>query len=218
MWNRRDYGVLAAAALATFGLTLGTFWPRVANAVDEKPAATTEVKIPTLAIGSVTVTAQLEKDKPHTVLVTVKNTSDEPASAKFKAAAMVSPPSSPLSRSGPLSSETWSSDYALELKASESQTLTVTVPDAAFDKLEGTKQVQQTQAAESQKPFNQNPFNMMTPGSARLMLSDPASKRSITALNLLPTPAQAAPAVTNIVNSVAQALPQATPRKGSQNQ
>jgi len=133
MWNRRDYGVLAAAALATFGLTVGTFWPRVANAVDDQPAATTEVKVPTLAVGKVQVTAAMDKKAPHAILLTVKNTGDERTSAAFKALAQVTPPTSPLSRGVFISRPAWESDYSLDLKPGEVKSISVALPDKAFD-------------------------------------------------------------------------------------
>ena len=133
MWNRRDYGILAAAALATFGLTVGAFWPRVANAVDDKPAATTEVKVPTLALGKVQVTAAFDKVQLHAVVLTVKNTSDQGTSASFKAIAQVTPPVSPFSRGIRISQPAWQSDYALDLKPGEVKAFTVNLPDAAFN-------------------------------------------------------------------------------------
>jgi hypothetical protein len=133
MWNRRDYAVLAAAALATFGITVGTFWPRAADAAGDGLALTNDVQVPTLTLGKVQVTAALDKEVPHAVVLTAKNTSDNNAAATFKAVAQVTPPTSPFSRSVRLNVPAWQEDYALNLKPGEVKAITVTLPDSAFN-------------------------------------------------------------------------------------
>src|SRR4051812_26553701 len=117
MWTKRDFGMVAAAALATFGVTVGVFWPRVVTAVEDKAASTTEVKVPTLTMGNVQVTAALDKVKERVMVLTVKNNSNEKGTALFKATAMMQTPG-PTGGRVAFSSwkQTWSNDYVMELE------------------------------------------------------------------------------------------------------
>lgn len=198
MWNRRDFAVLAAAALATFGLTVGTFWPRVAHAVDGQPAATTEVKVPTLYLGRVEVTAQLDKEKPHDMMLRVKNTSAQAASAKFLAQAEVSPPSNPFSRGIRMSNKVWSDDYAIDLQPDETRTITVTLPDAAFV-VEAVPE-----------PSDKVPAAMRTvPGRSYVTLANTEGRASVVALQLPATPKSPpeVPGVAKVVSKLTQSTP-----------
>jgi hypothetical protein len=190
MWNRKDLIVLAATAAATFGMTLATAWPRLANAVGETPAAVANVKVPALDLGQSQVTAALDPAKPRTVLLTVKNLTDEPVVAEFVATAMVSSPGTAVSRVGPIAQPVWSEEYSLELKAGETITVPATLPSSAF---------------ESTTTAAQQNTRVAIPGMSYLNLAaknQPA--RTISALNLrVPAPAPAPVAV------VAKAAPKA---------
>lgn len=132
MWTRRDLLALATAAVATFALTLGTFWARSAVATDAKSPATADVKTPTLNLGDIRVSAALSHDKPHTVLLSARNTSSQACTAHFRAAAMVSSASSAGSRSAPPATTTWSEGYTANLKPGEARQIAVSLPAAAF--------------------------------------------------------------------------------------
>jgi hypothetical protein len=92
MWTRRDFALLATAALATFGITVAAFWPRIANAVDDSPPATTDVKVPTLNLEGASVSAALDSAHARTVILTVRNLTDSAATAQFAAEANVVQP------------------------------------------------------------------------------------------------------------------------------
>jgi hypothetical protein len=177
MWNRRDCAVLAAAALATFGLTVGTFWPRVANAVDGQANPTVEVKVPVLEVGDVLVTAALDKKSPHTVLLTAKNLSGEPASAVFQASASSTPETLSISRRAPSSRQGWSSDYALQLQPYENQVVAVDLPDSLFGSTAGAIQVKSVAG-------NSNVATLTVPGRTSFTLVNPATKQTIVALDI----------------------------------
>ena len=132
MWNRRDCSILTLAALSTFALTLGLFWAAPAIAGDGKKSATTTVKTPTLALGTIHVTAARSSDKSRTILLSATNTSDKPATAHFRAAAMVVGTSSPGSRSPQPATVAWSQGFTANLKPGESTQITVPLPPAAY--------------------------------------------------------------------------------------
>ncbi len=170
MWNRRDAVVLATAAAATFGLTVAAFWPRTVHAVDEKPAPTTEVKVPTLDLQGVQVTAALDAKLEHTVIFTVYNTTQTATTAQFAAAAMVQEPSSAMSRIGPMSRQVWNQDYALDLQPGETKTVSVELPAEAFAS-QSTAQVQSNDTVNNNVNGQaQNSFMRMVPGSGYLTL------------------------------------------------
>jgi hypothetical protein len=179
MWNRREFALLAAAALATFGITVGTFWPRIAHAVDENRSVTTDIMVPTLQVGAVAVTAQIDKDKPHTVIFTAKNGSDQSANVKFTAFAQASPPSSSFLRETSPGRRIWSDNYALELKGNETKTIAVDLPDEAF---------QPMQDANANKTQSTTNARLMVPGSNTLVLLS-KDLNGISILNLTPSPA-----------------------------
>ncbi len=189
MWNRRDILVLTTAAVATFGLTLIAFCPRLANAVDETPAVTANIKTPTLAVGQIAVSAAMDRSNAHTIVLTLRNSADSSASAKFVASAMVLPSTSPLSRSLPISTQVWKEEYSLNLKSGETKTVSVSLPDNAFV----------TARAPAAAPDNniQKASRLLesTPGSSYLTLAsaDSQNPQSIRALTL---PMNPAPAVT----------------------
>jgi hypothetical protein len=179
MWNRRDYLVLATAAFATFGLTVTAFWPRVANAVDDKPAPTANIKMPTLVMGTVNVTAQLDKEATHNVLLTVQNTADQQGSAAVIVEVQAESPSSEGSRTKSPSQSIWSNEYSLKLQPNECRTITIKLPDSVF--------------TPAPAPANQRTTARTIPGRTFLTLSSktPPQQR-VMALNLTPTPTQPA--------------------------
>jgi hypothetical protein len=140
MWNRRDFAVLATAAVATFGLTLAGVYPRLANAVDQAPASTVEVKTPTLELGTAQVTAARDEADPNTVLFTVKNITDKPSTVEFLAQVMESPSVPSGSRSMPVSQPVWSQEMSSTLKAGETQTLKVALPASLSENSAGPAQ------------------------------------------------------------------------------
>jgi hypothetical protein len=128
MWNRHDYLVLAAAAVVTFGCTLAVSYPRLANAIDEKPAATTEVKVPTLNLGVAQISAALDAADPQTIIFTVKNVTDAPAKAAFVAQIMETSPMLAISRSAPPPQPATSDlELSADLKPGETQTIRKTL-------------------------------------------------------------------------------------------
>jgi hypothetical protein len=131
MWNRRDYVILATAAFASFGLTVATLWPRLANAVDQVKV-TNDVQVPTLDLAYSQVTAAMDPAKPHTVLLTVRNSTNNPATAGFAAQADKAGPSSPFSRVGPPSAVVWSQEFAIDLNPGETKVIAVDLPEVAF--------------------------------------------------------------------------------------
>jgi hypothetical protein len=143
MWNRRDCIVLAAAAVATFGLTLTAFYPRLAGAVDLVPIATTNVKTPTLDLGTATVSAALDPADPQTILFTVQNATDDPARVEFLAVVMETPPTSEDSRRAPSAQPVWSQELSVDLQAGE--TLTIRRTLAALPRTAPSSQVQASQ-------------------------------------------------------------------------
>jgi hypothetical protein len=132
MWNRRDIVLLATAAVATFGLTVATFWSRSAHAVGETPAATTEVKVPTLDLGDASVTAALDAEHERTVILTVRNLSASTTTAKFSASAAVVPPSSGRGRTLNFGQSVWSQGFAVDLEAGQTKAISVALPETAF--------------------------------------------------------------------------------------
>jgi hypothetical protein len=199
MWNRRDFAVLAAAAVATFGLTLAGFSPRLANAVERAPAATVNVKTPTLKVGGAQVTAARDEADPQTILFTVKNTTAEPTNVEFVAQVMETPSVPSGSRSMPMSQPIWSQEMSRALQGGETQTIKVTLAayltDAAAGEAKtaedsqaaansGNTNSDQTKAAKSARP--------KTPPVHYLALADKAQpNQAIMVLNF----ASAAPAV-----------------------
>jgi hypothetical protein len=176
MWNRRDLLVLATTAVATFGLTLVAFYPRTVQAVGEAEQATTEVKQPTLHVGSVSITAAMDPKNDHTVILTLINAGDAEFSAQFVAQAAVAPSSSPLSRSLSIPREVWKEEYALNLGAGETKTISIALPDNAFV------------VAPQAKPEDNDPkqaFLRATPGYSVLTLRSTGEKpQAIQALML----------------------------------
>jgi hypothetical protein len=189
MWNRRDMLVMATAAFATFGLALAAFYPRLANAVDETPAATANIKTPTLTVGPIAVSAAMDRTNAHTVVLTLRNPADSSASAKFVASAMVLPPTSPLSRSLPIGNQVWKEEYSLDLKSGETRTLSVSLPDNAFV----------TAPTPAAAPDNnvQKASRLLesTPGSSYLTLAS-ADTQNPQAIRALTLPMNPAPTVT----------------------
>jgi hypothetical protein len=157
MWTRRDFVLLATAAIATFGFTVATFVPRIANAVDETPV-TADVKVPTLNLGGASVSAALDPAHARTVLFTVRNTTDDAVTVQFSAQATVYGPTSMLSRVGPVGSQVWSQDLAVDLQPGQTKTLSVELPQAAFSAPDSTP------PAQVDRPGT-------VPGSAYLFLS-----------------------------------------------
>jgi hypothetical protein len=132
MWNRQHFAVMATAAVASFGLTLATFYPRLANAVDQAPAPTVEVKVPTLNLGTVAVTAAMDPTDNHTMILTLRNTGDADASAHFLAQASVTPESDGGSRRMPSPERVWNEEYSLNVQGGATKTVSVKLPDNAF--------------------------------------------------------------------------------------
>jgi hypothetical protein len=132
MWTRRDLVCLAVSAVATFGLTVTAFYPRLADAVDQNPAPTATINVPTLNLGTATVSAALDPDHNRTVIFTVRNPSDQKTTARFQAAAMVSSPPAPGSRGWGSVGQAWHEEYAVDLLPNETQRLSATLPDGAF--------------------------------------------------------------------------------------
>jgi hypothetical protein len=177
MWNRRDFVVLATAAVASFGLTLIAFWPRTVQAVGDTPPVTNDVKQPALDLGSVSVTAALDPAHSRTVLLTLHNLDGSEATVRFAASAAVVPPTSPFSRGEPMPREVWKEEYSLNLKPGETRTLSVALPDKAFV------------AAPKPTPEDNDPKKAIlreTPGFSYLQLAtiDAFKPKSIMALML----------------------------------
>ena len=78
MWTRRDYITLATSAIAAFSIATAVLSTGSLNAGDEKPAATADVKIPTLQLDGIRVTAAVASEKDHTVSFTVLNATGQP--------------------------------------------------------------------------------------------------------------------------------------------
>jgi hypothetical protein len=188
MWNRRDFAVLATAVLATFGIVVGTFWPRVAGAVDGQADPTTKIEVPVLEVGEVRVTAVFDKDSANTVILTARNLSSEPASAYFQATANSIDLTLGDWRSAPPPRQNWSSEYALELQPYETQILTATLPDNLLGSSRNGTQVQLLAA---------NGTTFMPP-RIQFILTNPATKQTITAVDV----AQGAVAAANTPSTV----------------
>jgi hypothetical protein len=183
MWTRRDFAVLATAAVATFGLSLTAFYPRLADAVDQAPG-TVNIKVPTLDVGTALVSAALDPADPQSILFTVKNVSDDPAKVEFVAEVMETPSMSLESRRAPAPQPVWSQELSVDLRPGE--TLTVRRTIAVLTPTAASSQVQSSQAKAAP----------MVPSSRYLSLSvkdQPA--RRINALSLA-TPAPAPKAAT----------------------
>lgn len=191
MWNRRDLLTVTSAALATFTLTLALSLPRLAVAVNDQPPATANIKIPTLTLDHGTVTAALDKSHPHTLILTLRNTSDSDAQLQFSTSVALAKPASVWSRTPSMSHQIWRQEIALDLEASETRDVTLQLPDAAFQQPD-------------QPPVDPR---QTTPGNAVVFLSRP-NGMIITALTLwtgktadvpamppspLPAPTQSAP-------------------------
>jgi hypothetical protein len=135
MWTRRDLVCLAASAVATFGLTLTLFYPSLADAVEDSPSATATISVPTLTVGTATVSAAMDPAGRRTVIFTVHNLSDQNTSARFVATATVSSPPPPESRGWGSMRQVWHEEYAVDLQPNETRSLSVILPDSAFGDL-----------------------------------------------------------------------------------
>jgi hypothetical protein len=203
MWNRRDFAVLAAAAVATFGLTLAGVYPQLANAVERSPASTVNVKTPTLKVGGAQVTAARDEADPQTILFTVKNMTAEPTNVEFVAEVMETPSVPSGSRSMPMPQPIWSQEMSRALQGGETQTIKVTlaahltdapaVPAKTAEGNQAAAENSNAKAAKSARP--------MTAPARYLALADKAQpNQAIMVLNF----ASAAPAV-----QIAAATPKA---------
>jgi hypothetical protein len=194
MWNRRDLVVLATAAVATFGLTVATLWPRSAHAVGETPSATTDVPVPTLNLGNARVTAAMDASQGRTVILTVRNLTAYETSVSFTAGATVIGPTSALSRGGPIGREAWKQEYALKLQADETKSVAVELPEAAFVQApKPTPEALQVPALDKASAPAPVLVQMpMTPGFSYLTLSSNAAPQpqTIQALKLPTLPAE----------------------------
>jgi len=180
MWTRRDFALLATAAIATFGITVAAFWPRLANAVDNQPPATTDVKVPTLNLEGASVSAALDSAHARTVILTVRNLTDSAATAQFAAEANVVQPVSIMSRGIPAGQAVWTNDYAVNLQPGETKAISVELPESAFVQQPPTPAPNSAQA-------QQTPMQMgMRPGRSYITLSTKGAPRaqSIQALSL----------------------------------
>jgi hypothetical protein len=169
MWTRHDFLMLSAAAVATCGITLAIACPRLANAVDQPPAATVEIRVPALDLGATRVTAANDEKHTGTVILTVTNAADKPSQVEFLAQLMESPPTNPLSRRKASAQPVWNQEYACTLAPRETQTIRAVLPAATPDQAE-------------QKATN------LVPANRYLTLSNKTRpNQSITAVDL-PTP------------------------------
>ena len=144
MWKRKDLVTMAVAAIGTFGLTLGTFLPRVVNATADSASA--KVLSPVLKIGGCEIQAQTEGSAMATsfnnngnsitpqgqVMVSaglapvitfiVKNTTDAEASISFNAAMQSAQPGG---RSMSAPRPQWSESFDLVMAPGETREIAV---------------------------------------------------------------------------------------------
>jgi len=133
MWTKKDTLLTATAALATFGITVSLLWPRSLNAGGSPTPVTSAIQQPKLELGNVSVTAALDPAVAHRVILTLVNSGSDPASANFKASAMVTGPASAFARGRPRPQQAWTQDYVLDLKPGETQQITVDLPDKVYE-------------------------------------------------------------------------------------
>jgi hypothetical protein len=139
MWRLRDFAVMGVTAVAVGGVGMLLFSSSGALVAADGQAAVGKVETPTLKLGSVGVSAAVRGEgaaaherqpvlKAGTVpeyAVTVNNTGESPATAHFTLQADVMTMQDRFSRVGRPRPPAWTHDYAVELKAGETQTLTV---------------------------------------------------------------------------------------------
>lgn len=126
MWTCRDLIVLATAAVAAFGLTVTTFWPREAGAAEDAADSTARITTPTLNLDGYKVYAEMPGAKKDPVAATyitgqgpmpklrlvVENLRDTETKADFVASyKLTPPPSSTWDRTPPTSMPGGSSSY-----------------------------------------------------------------------------------------------------------
>jgi hypothetical protein len=148
MWTRKDFAMLAVAAIGTFGMTVAILLPRNASAGDEA-AVTTTIQSPVLKVGDCEVRAEAaqgtapttagnslmrmqsntvfmaSKEAMPVIKLTVKNTTDKATTATFAATTMGAEMGSLISRVGPRLQQQWTANYTVELKAGESKEIEV---------------------------------------------------------------------------------------------
>jgi hypothetical protein len=144
MWTKNDFATLAAASVATFGITLAAFWTRAATAEADSPSPITAITTPTLYMDGCEVFAQIAKTdrvtpltddvsgasvdpgKMPPVQVIVHNTRNAPTKALFQVTLqLANPPIQSRGRMLIIAPPIFQAPYAIDLEPNETRTLNI---------------------------------------------------------------------------------------------